>query len=104
MGIPLTIQLDGPTYAALETAAARKGVSMRSLVEQYLATSTRPKVKRDRAVHGVRLSPDQVREIRVMTASGASAQAIAVHLGCHYRTVENWRAKFAQEAKEAGHA
>jgi len=103
-GIPVRIHLSAAELKTLERIAARRGVTVREVIEEHLRAGIEhrkpkpPRTRRsipieDRPKYGNRITPDQVQLIEQLTRQGKSAAVIAEQLGCHVRTVENWRAK-----------
>ena len=104
-GVPVVLQLRGEVFLALERIAARKGITMRQLIEQHLerglapaAVKARPKPGRQRA--HVMLTTAQVDELLRLSREGWSLKQLAARYGCSRQTIDNWRRR-AREAAAA---
>lgn len=102
-GIPVTIHLAPSTFKAIETVAATRGVSMRSLIEAQLdraVTRKRAADAHDALKHKRRLGRTDLERIHAMSERGFTGAEIAAELHCHERTVQDWRRKFRENGYE----
>lgn len=109
-GVPVLIHLRGETFRKLEQIAARKDVNVRTLIEAHIERSLQPKptpAREDRKSRGtpapgrsrpwVRLTPEQVNELRELNGLDWTLRELADRFGCSVATIGNWRKRFAEE-------
>lgn len=97
-GIPVRVELDQTTFVELERLATDKGVTMRELIAGGLRASVLAAQQRAALAaatpgrrHRTRLPDSDRAEIARLHAAGYTGDEIAQRVGCHRRTVENWR-------------
>lgn len=109
-GVPVLIHLRGETFRKLERLAEQKGVGVRPLIEAHIERGLQPvKDGRSKGTPApgrirpwVRLTPEQVAELRELNRMGWTLLELANRFGCSVGTITNWRKRFADE--EAGNA
>ena len=121
-GIPVVVHLDARTFRAIEVAAHRasvlvgREVTMRELIARRLADAVvggprpaspplysaeeRAQMTNGREGKGARLTEQGRDAIRALTKAGKSAEFIADAIGCHPRTVANFRLKLREEQQD----
>lgn len=91
-GIPVRIHVTAEQLRRLERIAARRGCTVRHVIETHLTAGMAPReLQATKPDH--RLDAERIALVESMTYAGASAREIAERIGCSQATVTNWRRK-----------